>query len=387
MSDVRTHNGAAYGPHRGQAQPGHGQAYPPHGQAQPGYGQAQPPHGQAHPQPSHHHPQAAPHAPAGRGPGEAAVLAHAYGVVRSMGDALMGALGQVILGQDEVLRCVVIALLADGHVLLEGAPGVGKTQIARTVATLVGGRFARVQCTPDLMPSDVVGTSLVVDGAGGGKELSYRPGPIFANFVLADEINRATPKTQSAMLEAMAERTVTVEGQPRPLPSPFFVMATENPIESEGVFPLPEAQLDRFLMKLLVPMPDLETLARIGARGEAPAASPIATPEDLLRAQAVARTVPAAPHVERYAARLVVETHKAPGARYGAGPRAVQALMAASRVRALLAGRAAVAADDVRALAPHVLRHRIGLRFEAEAQGLDAEGLVRKLLETVPVES
>src|SRR5262249_8797527 len=161
-----------------------------------------------------------------------------------------------------VLRCVVIALFADGHVLLEGAPGVGKTQIARTVATLVGGRFARVQCTPDLMPSDVVGTSLVVNAPGGGKELSYRPGPLSASFVPRDEINRATPKTQSGMLEAMAERTVTVEGQPRPLPAPFFVMATENPIESEGVFPLPEAQLDRFLMKLLVPMPDLDTLTR-----------------------------------------------------------------------------------------------------------------------------
>jgi MoxR-like ATPase len=403
MSDVRTHNGAAHAPHRGQAQPGatNGRGpsghpgsqadHPLPGQVPPGHpmaGHGHAPPGYAHPS-AGHAPPAHGHAPSGA-PGasaEAAALAHAYGVVRSMGETLMGALGQVILGQEEVLRCVVIALFADGHVLLEGAPGVGKTQIARTVATLLGGRFARVQCTPDLMPSDVVGTSMVVDGAGGGKELSYRQGPIFANFVLADEINRATPKTQSAMLEAMAERTVTVEGQPRPLPAPFFVMATENPIESEGVFPLPEAQLDRFLLKLLVPMPDLETLTRIGSRGETPSTSQLATPEDLLRAQAVARTVPAAPHVERYAARLVVETHKAPGARYGAGPRAVQALMAASRVRALLSGRAAVAADDVRALAPHVLRHRIGLRFEAEAQGLDAETLVRKLLETVPVES
>ena len=355
MSDVRMHNGAAQGPHQGLT-----------------VGAAA--HGAA---PTN-----------GSGAADAArAVAREYGAVKALGDALLAALGRVILGQDEVLRCVVVALLADGHVLLEGAPGVGKTQIARTVATLVGGRFARIQCTPDLMPSDVVGTSLVVGVAGGGKEMAYRPGPIFANFVLADEVNRATPKTQSALLEAMAERTVTVEGQPRPLPAPFLVMATENPIESEGVFSLPEAQLDRFLMKLLVPMPDLDTLTRIGARGEAPVTSPLVSPEDLLRAQAIARTVPAAPHVERYAARLVVATHQAPGARFGAGPRAVQALMAASRVRALLAGRAAVAADDVRALAPPILRHRVGLRFEAEAQGLDAEALVRKLLETVPVES
>jgi MoxR-like ATPase len=362
MSDIRMHNGVAHGAHGSQTY---------QGAARPANGASAPPA-----------------APAGVAVApDAASVAQAYGAVRALGEALMAALGQVILGQDEVLRCVVIALLADGHVLLEGAPGVGKTQIARTVATLVGGRFARIQCTPDLMPSDVVGTSLVVGGPDGGKDLTYRPGPVFANFVLADEINRATPKTQSALLEAMAERTVTVEGQPRPLPTPFFVMATENPIESEGVFSLPEAQLDRFLMKLLVGMPDLDTLARIGSRGEAPTSSQVARPEDLLRAQAVARTVPAAPHVERYAARLVIETHKAQGARYGAGPRAAQALMAASRVRALLAGRAAVAADDVRALAPHILRHRIGLRFEAEAQGLDAEALVRKLLETVPVES
>ncbi|MCU0685987.1 MAG: MoxR family ATPase [Polyangiaceae bacterium] len=367
MNDVRIYNGSAHAPPRGPAAQDQANG-----------------NGRHVPAPANYAPVPA---PAPNGAASAAEVAHAYGVVKAMGDALTNALAQVVLGQEEVLRCVVIALLADGHVLLEGAPGVGKTQIARTAATLVGGRFARIQCTPDLMPSDVVGTSMVVGSAGGGKELTYRPGPVFANFVLADEVNRATPKTQSALLEAMAERTVTVEGQPRPLPAPFFVMATENPIESEGVFPLPEAQLDRFLMKLLVPMPDLDTLARIGARYDTPAPTAIVGPADLLRAQAVARTVPAAPHVERYAARLVVASHQAQGVRYGAGPRAVQALMAASRVRALLGGRAAVAADDVRAIAPHVLRHRIGLRFEAEAQGLDAETLVQKLLETVPVES
>jgi len=188
-------------------------------------------------------------------------LAHA----RDVGERLRAGLASVILGQDDVLRAVVSALLAGGHVLLEGAPGLGKTHIVRTLSCLVGGSFARIQFTPDLMPSDVVGTSLVVSTPEGGKDLAYRPGPIFANLVLADEINRATPKTQSALLEAMAERTVSVEGKPRVLPSPFFVLATENPIEMEGVFPLPEAQLDRFLMKVLVTMPDVETLSRIGA--------------------------------------------------------------------------------------------------------------------------
>src|SRR4051812_16658022 len=260
-------------------------------------------------------------------------LDRARGVARKLSSSL----AEVIIGQEEVILGVVVALLAGGHVLLEGAPGLGKTQIVRTLSRLVGGSFARIQFTPDLMPSDIIGTSLVVTNASGSKDLAYRPGPIFANLVLADEINRATPKTQSALLEAMAERTVSVEGQPRDLPSPFFVLATENPIEMEGVFPLPEAQLDRFLMKLLVKMPDLDTLARIGARAEEPKPpAPVTFPEEMLEVQAAVRAVPSAPHVDRFAARLVLATHAHKGVRFGAGPRAVQALMACGRARALV---------------------------------------------------
>jgi MoxR-like ATPase len=311
------------------------------------------------------------------------------GAERRMNDArqvilrIEHALRSVIYGQDEIIAGVVQAVVAGGHVLLEGAPGLGKTQIVRTLASLIGGSFARIQFTPDLMPSDVLGTSLVVTTPDGGKDLTYRPGPIFANLVLADEINRATPKTQSALLEAMAERTVTASGKPLALPRPFFVLATENPIEMEGVYPLPEAQLDRFLVKLMVRMPDLETLARIGARAEEPPPpNPITSPEEILFAQSVVQRIPAAPHVEHYAAKLVVATHGQLAIRYGAGPRAVQALMACGRARALATGRAAVAIEDVAIAAPSVLRHRIGVRFEAEAEGATADALVAQMLAT-----
>ena len=315
------------------------------------------------------------------------VVEEMFGKARATGDRLHEGLASVIFGQEEVIRGVVVALLAGGHVLLEGAPGLGKTQIVRTLSRLTGGSFSRIQFTPDLMPSDVVGTSLVVTTAHGGKDLAYRPGPIFANLVLADEINRATPKTQSALLEAMAERTVSVEGQPRDLPSPFFVLATENPIEMEGVFPLPEAQLDRFLMKLMVRMPDLETLTRIGARAEDPTPpAKVTDPEELLKVQAAVRRIASAPHVERYAAKLVLATHAHKGVRYGAGPRAVQALMACGRARALLEGRVAVAVADIKAAALDVLRHRIGLRFEAEAQGLDTDKIIAQAISATSVE-
>jgi MoxR-like ATPase len=310
-------------------------------------------------------------------------LARAEGLAARLTEGI----GAVILGQQEIVDGVVTALLAGGHILLEGAPGLGKTQLVRTLSTLVGGAFARIQFTPDLMPSDVVGTSLVIEKPGGGKDMQYRPGPIFANLVLADEINRATPKTQSALLEAMAEGTVTVEGKPRPLPAPFFVLATENPIEMEGVFPLPEAQLDRFLIKLLLGMPDLATLTVIGSRAEQPEPpGAVTTPEEILEVQAICRNIPAAPHVERYAARLVLATHAPAEVRFGAGPRAVQALMACGRVRAAMAGRPAVGADDVRAGALDVLRHRMVLGFEAEAAGRTADDIVARVLETTSVE-
>lgn len=303
---------------------------------------------------------------------------------QAVGTKLLKGLQSVILGQDAVLEHVLTALLAHGHVLLEGAPGLGKTQLVRTLSSLVGGTFSRIQFTPDLMPSDVVGTSLVVN-VEGGKDLRFRPGPIFAGLVLADEINRATPKTQSALLEAMAEGQVTVEGRSRPLPRPFFVLATENPIEMEGVFPLPEAQLDRFLMKLVLPMPDLDTLALIGARADEPAIpSAVTTPDELLAVQATARRIAAAEHVRRYAARLVLATHDRPEVRFGAGPRAVQALMACARVKAMLAGRPAVAIADVRAVAGPILAHRIALGFEAEARGRTAASVIAELVAALP---
>ena len=318
----------------------------------------------------------------GRPCGHEAELDHARGVVVRIEEALRA----TIFGQDEIVSGIVQAVVAGGHVLIEGAPGLGKTHAVRTLAHLVGGSFARIQFTPDLMPSDVLGTSLVVTGADGNKDLAYRRGPIFANLVLADEINRATPKTQSSLLEAMAERTVSVEGKPLPLPSPFFVLATENPIEMEGVYPLPEAQLDRFLVKLVVRMPSLETLARIGARAEEPAPpTPITSPAELLFCQAVARGIPAAPHVETYAAKLVLATHAHRAVRYGAGPRAMQALMSSGRARALAAGRVAVAAEDVSASALAVLRHRIGLRFEAEAEGITADAIIGETLAATQV--
>ena len=299
---------------------------------------------------------------------------------RALAARLIAGLQEVILGQDAVVEHVVSALLAGGHVLLEGAPGLGKTQLVRTLAALVDGRFRRIQFTPDLMPGDVSGTSLVVDD-GGHKRLEFRPGPVFAHMVLADEINRAMPKVQSALLEAMAEGTVTADGVTHPLPQPFFVLATENPIEMEGVFPLPEAQLDRFLVKLALRMPDLETLAAIGARRHDPRpAKPVASPAELVDAQRVAAGMVAAPHVERFAARLVLATHEPPAVRFGAGPRAVQALMRVARVRALIAGRAAVAIDDIRAAAEPVLAHRLVLSFEAEARGRSAESVVAELL-------
>lgn len=309
-----------------------------------------------------------------------AALAERRERARELAARLVAALEEVILGQEATLEHVVTALLAGGHVLLEGAPGLGKTQLVRTLAALVGGQFRRIQFTPDLMPGDVSGTSLVVV-EGGHKRLEFRPGPVFANMVLADEINRAMPKVQSALLEAMAEGTVTADGQTHALPRPFFVLATENPVEMEGVFPLPEAQLDRFLLKLVLKMPDLETLTAIGARAHDPRPpAPITSPAELVDAREVAAEMIAAPHVERFAARLVLATHEPGEVRFGAGPRAVQALMKIARVRALMAGRSAVACDDVRAAAEPVLGHRLVLGFEAEARGTTAEEIVRRVL-------
>jgi len=306
-------------------------------------------------------------------------------------------LARLIVGHQALVRDTVIALIAGGHVLLEGVPGLGKTVLVRSLGHALSMSFSRIQFTPDLMPADIVGTNVIGDEAG-RREFHYQAGPIFANLVLADEINRATPKTQSALLEAMQERTVTVGTQTRPLPSPFFVLATQNPIELEGTYPLPEAQLDRFFFKVLVPFPGEKDLLEIARRttGEStPQLHAVADAEAILAAQRVAREVPIAEHVLLYAARLIGATHpdrtELDGVRryvrWGASPRGLQTLVLAAKVRALLEGRYNVAFDDLSAVAQPALRHRIFLQFEAEADGMTADRLISDILEHTVKES
>jgi MoxR-like ATPase len=306
-------------------------------------------------------------------------------------------LARLIVGQQAMVRDTVISLIAGGHVLLEGVPGLGKTVLVRSLGQALSMTFSRIQFTPDLMPADIVGTNVIGDEAG-RREFHYQAGPIFANLVLADEINRATPKTQSALLEAMQERTVTVGTQTRPLPSPFFVLATQNPIELEGTYPLPEAQLDRFFFKVLVPFPgerDLLEIARRTTGDSTPQLRAVADAEAILTAQRVAREVPIAEHVLLYAARLIGATHpdrtELDGVRryvrWGASPRGLQTMVLAAKVRALLEGRYNVAFDDLAAVAPPALRHRIFLQFEAEADGVTADKLISDILEHTVKES
>ncbi|HLJ62314.1 MAG TPA: MoxR family ATPase [bacterium] len=302
-------------------------------------------------------------------------------------------LGRVIVGHESLLDLVVTALVAGGHVLLEGVPGLGKTLLVRTLAQALDLRFSRIQFTPDLMPADILGTNLIVQDDAGRRRFEFQPGPVFAQIVLADEINRATPKTQSALLEAMQEHAVSTAGVSRPLDEPFFVLATQNPIEMEGTYPLPEAQLDRFLFKLRVAFPELDDLRTIAERTtgpEDPTARQVADAAAILRMQAIAREVPVASHVRDYAVRLVLATHAAsPQAslsakrfiRYGASPRGLQALIRAGKVRALVQGRLNVSVEDIQALALPALRHRLILSFEGEAEGVDADDLVRQAIE------
>jgi MoxR-like ATPase len=305
-------------------------------------------------------------------------------------------IGRVLVGQREVVDGVITCLVADGHALLEGVPGLGKTLLVRTLAQALDLEFRRIQFTPDLMPADILGTHILEDAPDGGRRMVFREGPVFTQLLLADEINRATPKTQSALLEAMQEHQVTTGGVRRPLPSPFFVMATQNPLEQEGTYPLPEAQLDRFFFKIDVPFPTLEELTEIMARttGNATfAARPVLGPAELIELRRIVRDVAVAPEVVAYAMRLVLGSHahsaqSTPSARkylrYGASPRGAQTLILGARVQALLAGRFHVGLADVRAVALPALRHRIGLNFDAEAEGLTGDDLVRKLLDEVP---
>lgn len=307
--------------------------------------------------------------------------------------------GKVIVGQKELVRDTVITLLAGGNALLEGVPGLGKTMLVRTLSDAIDCAFSRIQFTPDLMPADIVGTNLIVEDENGRRQFQFEAGPIFANLVLADEINRATPKTQSAMLEAMQERHVTVAKQTRPLPKPFFVLATQNPLEMEGTYPLPEAQMDRFFYKIDVPFPSVDDLVEIANRttgAENPEAQPVADGPAIQAMQALARGVPIASHVTEYAARLIKATHPddpaAPGAvrryvRYGASPRGMQAVILAGKIQALLDGRYNVAFDDLRTAARPALRHRLILNFEAQAEGISADAVIAEILEALVVEA
>ncbi len=308
-----------------------------------------------------------------------------------------------IVGQQAVVRGVLTALIAGGHVLLEGAPGLGKTSLVRAFGQALALDYGRVQFTPDLMPADVTGTTVLMEDESGRRALSFQAGPVFANLLLADEINRATPKTQSALLEAMQEGTVTTSGVSRSLPRPFYVLATQNPVEMEGTYPLPEAQLDRFFYKLLVPYPVRGELAAIVRRtsslvreGDGVAAFPeprvVADGATLLAMQQLALETPMTTYVLDYAVRLVLATQPAsedaPPAvrryvRLGASPRGAQALTMAGRITALLDGRYALGYDDVRAAAHNALRHRVALNFEGETQGLTPDAIVDAVLEHV----
>jgi MoxR-like ATPase len=317
--------------------------------------------------------------------------------VTELATSLETELGRLIVGQKELLRDTVIALIGGGHILLEGVPGLGKTMLVRSLGQALDLTFSRIQFTPDLMPADIVGTNIIREDSG-RREFEYQPGPIFASLVLADEVNRATPKTQSALLEAMQERTVTVGNETRALPVPFFVLATQNPIELEGTYPLPEAQLDRFFFKAIVPFPSETELLEIARRttgATTPELHAIGDAESIIAAQRVAREVPIAEHVLRYAGRLIIATHPnrteldsvRKYVRYGASPRGLQTLVLAGKVRALLEGRYNVAFEDLAAVARPALRHRVFLQFEAEADGVTTDQIIDEVLERTTKES
>ncbi len=310
-------------------------------------------------------------------------------------DLVRREIGKIIVGQQQVVDGVLICLLAGGHVLLEGVPGLGKTTLLRTLGRVLHLKYSRIQFTPDLMPADIVGSMIIEGDERGGKVLRFQPGPIFANLVLADEINRATPKTQYALLEAMQERTVTSGTTTHELEVPFLVMATQNPIEMEGTYPLPEAQLDRFLMKILVQYPSRQDLNRIVERTVHRDETPLQQVVDrdaILQLRSACRDVLVAEHVQDFAIDLVMATQ--PGTkeahdvsnkyiRYGSSPRGAQALVECGRVLALMRGRLNLSMDDIREIAPSVLRHRIILNFDAHADGQTPETILTRIIESI----
>jgi MoxR-like ATPase len=305
-------------------------------------------------------------------------------------------IGKVMVGTDPIVEGTLTAILAGGHVLLEGVPGLGKTLLVRTLSEVLELSFNRIQFTPDLMPADILGTNMVMETPEGRREFQFQRGPIFAHIILADEINRATPKTQSAMLEAMQEKSVTAGGEIRKLAEPFFVLATQNPIDQEGTYPLPEAQLDRFFFKLLVGYPSATELTEVITRtteGVKPQVNKVLDVAALLDLQKLVREVPVASHVKDYAVRLVLATHpKTETAvpisnqylRFGSSPRGAQCLILAGKVRALTQGRFNVSFEDIQVVAPATLRHRLILNFEAEAEGVTTDHLITQILNEVP---
>ena len=312
-------------------------------------------------------------------------------------DDLRQGVAKSVVGNRDVVDGVLTCMLAGGHALLEGVPGLGKTMLVRTLAETLTLTFSRIQFTPDLMPADILGTTVIEEGQGGAKAFEFRRGPVFANIVLADEINRATPKTQSALLEAMQEHRVTVGKRTHSLDEPFVVLATQNPLEMEGTYPLPEAQLDRFFFKLEVPFPDRADLHRIL---DLTTGAPVAKPEpvlgkaDILEMQLLVRQVPVARHVQDYAIRVLEATHpQGPDApdltrrfvRYGGSPRATIALTLASKAYAFLKGRGYVTPQDVKSIGMDVLRHRVAITYEAEAEEKTSEIIIQKIFDELPV--
>jgi MoxR-like ATPase len=307
-------------------------------------------------------------------------------------ERLQAEVRKLIVGQHDILQGIITCLLAGGHALLEGVPGLGKTMLVRSVASALDLEFTRIQFTPDLMPADIIGTTVIAEDSAGGKRFEFQPGPLFAHIVLADEINRATPKTQSALLEAMQERSVTVSRTTHRLQEPFLVMATQNPLEMEGTYPLPEAQLDRFLFKLHVVFPDRQELNEILERTTGSldtSVSAVLDRDAILQARKLAREVAVAPHVQQYAIRLLEATHAERKeatelvrryVRYGASPRGAQACLVAAKIQALLDGRFNASIDDIRRVARPALRHRLILNFEGEAEGITTDQVLDEVL-------